>query len=200
MLQTKIISEDEEKSYQDHLNEAQIAFSRKDFEAAIEHYQKGISLYLASPTIDKKTFIPFYAALQQNLGVAFYETKKYKEAEKAFSKAIQFEPQNAVHYFNVGNLFFSKDQYENAIFLYTKAITLKPDFFEAHSNLGGIYLIQNDLKNAKKYFTQALKINPQDRYALEGMQYIMRDERQLKHFKAKVNAERRHQFLYSLAA
>jgi Tfp pilus assembly protein PilF len=164
--------------YLAHNNLGVIAFEKKDFVSAIEHYKKSIALY------------PIVSSVYHNLGLVYFETQKFDEAESVFKKGLRHDPQNPESYFNLANLFLKKEAYENAVIFYNKAISLKPDYFEAYSNLGDIYLINEDFVEARKNYEQALKINPKAEPALEGLKHVQKEESQIRNFKAKMRVQR----------
>jgi predicted Zn-dependent protease len=71
-----------------------------------------------------------------NLGVAYYEEKKYGTAIKEYRKAIEIDATSASYYSNMGAALFSKKQYEESAKAYQKALELDPDVFERSSRQG----------------------------------------------------------------
>lgn len=70
---------------------AQYLFA-KNYEGAVQTAEKAVHL---SPS----------ARTQMNLGSAYRGAKKYVEADKAFKRALEFDPQNGDVYFNLGILY-----------------------------------------------------------------------------------------------
>lgn len=71
-----------------------------------------------------------------NLGVAYYEEKKYGTAIKEYRKAIDIDGSSASYYSNMGAALFSKRQYDASAQAYQKALELDPDVFERSSRQG----------------------------------------------------------------
>ncbi len=73
---------------------------RGDYQRAIEHYKKALSAkykYRQSDT----------ARVYSNLGMIYYELKKYDESEEFFQKALK-ESDEAFIYYNLGLLYFQR--------------------------------------------------------------------------------------------
>lgn len=71
-----------------------------------------------------------------NRAISFYHKHQYKDAEIAFFKAIEINPNYAEAYSNLGALYAKHKKYDKAIALYQKSIKLKPNYAGAYTNLG----------------------------------------------------------------
>jgi tetratricopeptide (TPR) repeat protein len=71
-----------------------------------------------------------------NLGVAYYEEKKYGSAIKQYRKAIALDDGTASYYSNLGAALFSKKDYDASAQAYAKALELDPGVFERSSRQG----------------------------------------------------------------
>lgn len=71
-----------------------------------------------------------------NLGVAYYEEKRYGPAIKQYRKAIELDATSASYYSNMGAALFSKREYDASAQAYEKALELDPDVFERSSRQG----------------------------------------------------------------
>ncbi len=96
-------------------------------------------------------------------GLSFSKSKRYKEAIKAFSKAIKINPGNSEAYNNRGAAWYSKGDYDRAIADYSKALDIKPSHVDAYNNRGAVWSRKGDCDRAIADYTKALEINP--RYA-----------------------------------
>lgn len=84
-----------------------------------------------------------WAALYNNLGVAYIEKGAYDPAIAECRKAIEFWPEDAEAYNNLGYAFGQKGEWGEAIEMYRSAVEFKPEFKEAHYNLA-LALAQTD--------------------------------------------------------
>ena len=71
-----------------------------------------------------------------NLGVAYYEEKKYGPAIKEYRKAIDLDDSSASFYSNLGAALFAKKSFEESAKAYQRALELDPDVFERSSRQG----------------------------------------------------------------
>jgi hypothetical protein len=71
-----------------------------------------------------------------NLGVAYYEEKRYGTAIKQYRKAIELDDATASYYSNLGAALFSKKEYDASARAYAKALELDPGVFERSSRQG----------------------------------------------------------------
>lgn len=71
-----------------------------------------------------------------NLGVAYYEERRYGTAIKEYRKAIELDANSASYYSNMGAALFSKKEYDASARAYQRALELDPDVFERSSRQG----------------------------------------------------------------
>jgi len=71
-----------------------------------------------------------------NLGVAYYEEKKYGAAIKQYHKAIDLDDSAASFYSNLGAALFAKKDFDGSARAYGRALELDPDVFERSSRQG----------------------------------------------------------------
>ena len=70
-----------------------------------------------------------------NLGVAYYEEKRYGAAIKQYRKAIELD-ESASFYSNLGAALFAKKDFDESAKAYQRALELDPDVFERSSRQG----------------------------------------------------------------
>jgi len=100
---------------------------------------------------------PNYVNALNDLGLVRIEEKRWREAEKYFSRALKVR-QDAVLLSNRGLLEMKQGHPKEAIPWLQKALAKNPDFVEAHNNLG---LVQAQLGNeslAESHFRSALTV------------------------------------------
>lgn len=90
-------------------------FERGDFENALIHYQKAISL--------EESAIHY-----SNRGLALYHINRLDEAKKDFDRAIELDPENPTIIFNRGNVFLNCEprNFEKAHEDYNRALEVDP--------------------------------------------------------------------------
>ena len=113
-----------------------------------------------------------------NLGGALILQRKWSQAVRILSKAVDVSPDNALLWTNLaaaylGRLETSGPKHQaRAISAYEKALRIDPSAANVHYHLGLIYKRQGNLSRASAMFQRALEINPNDhdaRYWMENL-------------------------------
>jgi Flp pilus assembly protein TadD len=120
--------------------------SRSDKEAAIADYEKAVSI--------QGNFAP----LRRDLGMLYYEQKKYADATRHFNKAIELGMNDATLYNFLGISYSRTKQFPKAIASYEKALQKDPALAEAHLNLGFTYEQLNRKSLADREYRRACKL------------------------------------------
>lgn len=109
------------------------------------------------------------------------------DAEKAFSKAIELNPQYAHAYYNRGTINGRMGNYQQAIKDYNKAIELNPQDAEAYNNRGLAYGSIENYQYAINDYSKAIELNPQyaEAYHNRGVAFhqLGNDERAIENVK-----------------
>jgi len=93
------------------------------------------------------------------LGVIYYQRKKYLDAIKQISKAIDIASNIAIYYCNRGNALKQINDLNGAKSDYEIAIALKSDYVEAHVNLGTVFQIRKQFESAMDCYDKAIGLN-----------------------------------------
>lgn len=142
------------KTAEDHNRLGLQQANRNEHTAAVASYSKCVAL-------DPKHRECFY-----NRGYAYWEMKKFAEAEKDFSRAIALKPNDAAAYNMRGTTFYQRGMYAEAVDDYNKTVAIDPKRVTAYYNRGlSHYYLKNYLL-AKKDFNRVLAITPGDTDAL----------------------------------
>lgn len=103
---------------------------------------------------------PESARIHDNLGLAYKNQKRYKEAIEQFLKALEINPEYTKAYNNLGLTYSEMEEFDQAINYYNKAIEAKPDSPVAYSNLGNVYQETGDKDKALELYEKALELGP----------------------------------------
>lgn len=87
-------------------------------------------------------------------GAALMGASQYKDAQKMFLKALQFD-ENADLLIDLGNAYASNGDYSEAINTFTKALSYEPNNGELLFDIGSVYLLQERLKKCLEYYNKA---------------------------------------------
>jgi tetratricopeptide (TPR) repeat protein len=130
------------------LNEGDIAFSRKDYYAALIKY------------LEAARINPQSEYLYNRLGIAYSQLKFYGEATTAFRRSIKLNPKYPFAYNNLGSVFFAQTNLRKAEKYFKKAINLKEDEASFHMNLGSLYLERKKKDKAMAEWQRSLALDP----------------------------------------
>lgn len=98
-----------DKLYSEALSAAEMAFSNREFETALEYYQKA----LQEKADDIYTL--------SRAGCTCIALEKNSEAFTYFNRAVEIDPRNGDNYYNLGNAYFFAGEYDKCLDYYTKA-------------------------------------------------------------------------------
>jgi Flp pilus assembly protein TadD len=95
------------------------------------NYQAGIKLLQHALALDRD-----YWVAQNNLGFALLHLQQKEEAQKAFQRAIEIDPMNAVGYTNLSVVALSRNDFPLAEKSAAESLRLDPQLPEARAMLG----------------------------------------------------------------
>ncbi len=104
---------------------------------------------------------PGNARQHVNLGVAYSDEKRLKDATAEYIEGIRLDPNYPEAYNNLGNAYNRQGMYDKAVKEYLRAIRMRPDYKEAHNNLGSAYCNMRQYDKAIAEHLTALRINPE---------------------------------------
>jgi Ca-activated chloride channel homolog len=113
-----------------------------------------------------------------------YENKKFGEAEKEYSKALNKNKDSYKGAFNLGDAYYQQGKYEQAaeqFQLLTHRATSKDTLSKAFHNLGNALLKSKKYEEGVNAYKNALKNNPNDeetRYNLAYAQQMLKQQQQ----------------------
>lgn len=100
------------------------------------------------------------ALLLNNLGFCQQKLQKFKLAEKNFTKALRFAPNDAQIYNNFASLKIAQNNLEAAEKLYLEAINKDPEYPFTYNNLAFLYQKQNKFFKAINFYKQGIDKAP----------------------------------------
>lgn len=140
------------------------AFSKEDYEAAIQRFGQALSL------------VPDYVAALNNLGRAYYAVGKFGAALGSYERALALarsmpgrnDRELASIHANIGDVHRQRQEYTDAVTEYLEVLHLAPNMPRAHYELGNLYLKQGRNKDAIYRFTKTLELDARFDKALVG--------------------------------
>ncbi|MEE9614677.1 MAG: tetratricopeptide repeat protein [Thermodesulfobacteriota bacterium] len=79
------------------------------------------------------------AGVHYDLGVIHLSERRFPDALKELTAAVEIDPSEPTHHNALGLAYFGKKMYSEAILSFEKAVALDGKFMEAHMNLGAAY-------------------------------------------------------------
>lgn len=97
-----------------------------------------------------------------DLAARLYDQKKYAEAEVAYIKAIEIDPNEAMYYNDLGNARYYQKKFAEAEAAFRKAISINPNNANYHNDLGLALHFQSMYAEAEAAFRKAISISPNE--------------------------------------
>ena len=98
-------------------------------------------------------------------GQAYAKNGQYREAIRAYTKAIELNPQFAEAYCDMGTAYHNLEQYSEAIAAYKKAITIDSDYAYAYYCIGVTYEATQQFAEALNAYERYVALVPQGEQA-----------------------------------
>jgi tetratricopeptide (TPR) repeat protein len=100
-----------------------------------------------------------YSAEELNdFGVVYESAGNLPEAQRAYSEALEKDPNNYVAASNLGNICYQNGKYERAFAYYRKALNLCPGYVPALNNLANAQIETKDYAGATENLQKALEL------------------------------------------
>jgi len=145
-----------------HLSLARFYRSQKQYEKAIEEYQKTISL---NPNRVSKRYL--------ELGLTYFDMGNLDRAEYAFLKAKKYERELAMAYYKLGQVYAKRGERDEAVKIYHEGRKYDPNNAEVAYELAHIFLDTGDTKYALLSMERGLSTDAVDpKLAEELVAYI----------------------------
>jgi len=130
-------------------------------------YNEAISCYTYALQIEDND-----ARVWNNLGNAYLEIEKFRDAIKSFNKAIELDDEYPEAHYSISLVYESLSQYEKAIFHLESALKFKKSKIILN-RLAGLCFGTGDLTKAMNYVELVLKNNPKDPTANKNMSLVL---------------------------
>ncbi|MGD8529420.1 MAG: tetratricopeptide repeat protein [Syntrophobacterales bacterium] len=133
------------------------------------HYKKGLLLVIGN--MNENSILEFrqvlrnepaHALSHEGLGLAYFQMKKYDEAEACFRKASELDSTLWRTHNFLGVIYDYKKQYKKAIREYQEAVALKQNNGVFYNNMGISYFLAGDYQKAIAAFNRGLSTKSTD--------------------------------------
>ena len=133
----------------------QESFDKAEKAAAAKQHAEAARLLTAIVDADPKDFEAWI-----ELGNAYFNLGKLKDAEKVYLRAIDEKPSLVLPYLSLGKIRMADKNYEGSLDAFNAALKLQPTNAEANYFLGETYLQLKKGSKAVGYLYEALKLEP----------------------------------------
>jgi tetratricopeptide (TPR) repeat protein len=115
-----------------------------------QKYDLALATYLKANKINPK-----HPKVWCNLGVLYFQTDQYPQAESALRFATMASPEYARAWDNLAAALGAQDKLDEALTACKRAVELRPEYPEAFFKMGVIYFTRNDFPHAAAEFQRA---------------------------------------------
>ncbi|MCP4347191.1 MAG: tetratricopeptide repeat protein [Desulfobacterales bacterium] len=127
--------------------EGYLKWVKKEYEAAIEHFEKSI-------TLDENFAYPWHG-----LGNAYRGLKEYEKAVECYNKAVSIDENFAYPWHGLGIVYNNLKEYEKAIEYYKKAVSIDENFIYPWHGLGNVYNNLKEYEKAVECYNKSISID-----------------------------------------
>ncbi len=139
--------------------------AKGDAAGALAAYQKAEAL------------APRSAEIQDEIGFLLAATKRTREAQQRFERAIEFQPDYAPALYHLGVLYWIANDPNSAIPLLERAVRAAPDQFDYRFRLGLAYNGVAQYREAAGQLRRATALNPRHLRSLERVRACPAEDR-----------------------
>nr|GMD94265.1 hsp70-Hsp90 organizing protein 3-like [Ipomoea batatas] len=155
----------------------------KDFEPAIETFQKALTEHRNPDTLKKlneaekakkdleqqESFDPQVADEEREKGNQFFKEQKYPEAVKHYSESIRRNPNDPRAYSNRAASYTKLGALPEGLKDAEKCIELDPTFAKGYTRKGAVQFFMKEYEKALETYQEGLKHDPQNPELLDGV-------------------------------
>ncbi|KAL5186506.1 Hsp70-Hsp90 organizing protein 1 [Glycine soja] len=162
---------------------AKMAKCSKDFEPAIETFQKALTEHRNPDTLKKlneaekakkeleqqEYFDPKLADEEREKGNELFKQQKYPEAIKHYTEAIKRNPKDAKAYSNRAACYTKLGAMPEGLKDAEKCIELDPTFSKGYTRKGAVQFFMKEYEKALETYKEGLKHDPNNQELLDGI-------------------------------
>jgi tetratricopeptide (TPR) repeat protein len=106
------------------------------------------------------TLKPLLPDAKLELGLSYFDSKKFAEAAVLFEELLQTDPNNVDLLYVLGKSYMEQKQYPKAQLMLARVLQLKPDDVDSYSTMGSIFYFQEDWPHAIQYLLKFIELRP----------------------------------------
>jgi tetratricopeptide (TPR) repeat protein len=132
--------------------------AKQEYDRALKHHKQALSIFKRLGDTKRQSWT------RNSLGNIYHNLGRYEEAEAAYRKAIDLDPENAYPWNGLGTVYADLGRHADAEAAYRQAIDLDPDYAAPWNNLGSFYGQQGRYEEAEAAFRKAIDLDPENAY------------------------------------
>lgn len=162
---------------------AKMAKTSKDYEPAIEAFQKALTEHRNPDTLKKlneaerakkeleqqEYFDPKIADEEREKGNEYFKEQKYPEAVKHYTEALKRNPKDPRVYSNRAACYTKLGALPEGLKDAEKCIELDPSFVKGYTRKGAIQFFMKEHDKALETYQEGLKLDPKNQELLDGV-------------------------------
>ena len=152
---SKIVAADKVSRQQEAQQEQKIETLKQEYRQATTSEEKEV---IAAQIVEEDKI--FLSNLKLREGNKYRDEDKHKQAEKAFSEAIELNPDNALAWHNRGWTYVEQKKYQQALNDFNKASALKPNWELPYFGRGWVFNQRKEYAAAVKEYDRVIELNP----------------------------------------
>jgi len=184
---------------------ASVHEKRKEFDQAIEYYNKALTednnkqtrnalreLERVKDIFDKESYVdPAKAEAHREKGNEFFKAQDWVKAKAEYDEAVKRNPQDAKLFSNRAAALTKLLAYPDALRDLDECIKLDPTFVKAYSRKGAAHFFMKEYNQALKAYSEGLKLDKDNQECLQGREQVINkigesqkgevDEEQIRH-------------------
>ena len=109
-----------------------------------------------------------------NLGLAYYNKKEFKLAEKYYQDALKIEPEFVIALHGLGKTYIAMGRIPEAVSIFEKAVKNSPRFAGLYFDLADAYRLSRKYKKALDAYSKVVELAPDSPLAVDAQKEIAR--------------------------
>jgi type IV pilus biogenesis/stability protein PilW len=109
-----------------------------------------------------------------NLGLAYYNKKELKLAEKYYQDALKIEPEFVIALHGLGKTYIAMGRIPEAVSIFEKAVKNSPRFAGLYFDLADAYRLSRKYKKALDAYSKVVELAPDSPLAVDAQKEIAR--------------------------
>lgn len=106
------------------------------------------------------------------IGLANFNKQDYAAAERAYKKALDYNPRYYRPAFHLGELYYNQNRPVEALGMFSKSVELAPEFYTGYYWKGLVYMQMKEPQNAKKEFEEVVRLAPKTELSTLSLNYL----------------------------